>query len=98
MELLASHIPQELMLPTDGPIRLPVPSVTGRFLVTPDELWNQLVYGDHNPGYGNKPLDGVIEQVEVKGTFVEVLGLPFGCKDTTPRAVVGVPRSCLGVT
>jgi hypothetical protein len=35
--------------------------------------------------------------LEVIGTFVEVLGLQFGCKDTIQPAVFGVPRSCLDV-
>jgi len=64
MELSALHMPQELMLPTCSYIRLPVPSATGRFIVTPDELWGQLIYGQHNPGYGNKPLSEVIEHVD----------------------------------
>jgi hypothetical protein len=31
------------------------------------------------------------------GTFVEVLGLRFGCKDTTPRDSAGALRSYRGV-
>jgi len=36
-------------------------------------------------------------KLKVIGTFVEVLGLLFGCKDTIQPAVFGVPRSCLDV-
>jgi len=36
-------------------------------------------------------------RIKVIGTFVEVLGLQFGCKDTIQPAVFGVPRSCLDV-
>jgi len=37
-----------------------------------------------------------VSDIEVIGTFVEVLGFPFGCIDTTQPAVFGVPRSSPG--
>jgi len=43
--------PQDLLLPADGSVRLPAPDQSGLFLVTPDELWQQLCFGNYNPGY-----------------------------------------------
>lgn len=50
------------------------------------------------PGMWTVP-GGKLESHDFKviGTFVEVLGLQFGCKDTIQPAVFGVPRSCLDV-
>jgi len=44
-------VPISLLLPNDGVVRIPEPSTEGGFLVTPDELFLQLSYGNHNPGY-----------------------------------------------
>jgi len=42
-------------------------------------------------------VDEIIKDILGYRTFVEVLGLQFGCKDTIQPAVFGVPRSCLDV-
>ncbi len=57
------EIPNDLLLPTDDTVRLPDVSDVGRFLVTPDQMIKQLLYGVHNPGYGHAAPDDAIEHL-----------------------------------